>query len=1247
MKPFLLLLLLFITCPLLSQQLTVLTTDTSNYPNIKAKLFLLDQNGQSKGIQNRNEIEVTENGSKRQVLSLKCTPAPPPTSISSVLVVDISGSMKNKGNMSIAKRSALLWVNSLRLGPSECGVVSFDHSTYSNQGLTVSKELLYTAINTLRPIGGTDYNAALLNPNAGIAMVSKGRNKKVIVMLTDGLGGADTEKIIQKTKAENVVIYVVTLRINTPSNLKEIATETGGKYFSNINNEQEAAAAYMTILSEVSGLQTCEIEWRSEAECGSRQRNVNIQIPSLSLQDSTRYYPTEESIQKVVVVPQYINFGNREVGKTFDTTITITAIRGRSTITDIIGENEDFEFDPNNLTIEEGRTAKIKVRYKPKSTTQTWGSYTVVNSLCPIAITLVGGTAVKKDDSLIVVSPNGGETFRIAYDTIIRWSGISPNEKVMIEFSNDGGNTWELLTNSATGGEFKWKKVSGPKSTNCLIRISRHSDKNERRSWIYNNNKDWVTEVSWSPDGSQVASAGFDSHIYLHNAYSGELDLQLVGHYSPLWDLDWSPKGDKLASVGSDGTVRIWDTRTGKELKKYENFTCINNLDEVEATATSWHPSQNVVVIGTLEFCTLFLNLDDGTIRKLKIPINSGLYQFSPDGKYFYFAHKDDADNKRYVLVYDFETLSLVSTIDNGFNTLASISWREDNTLRINSRMSTNFIYTVFDPLTGVIIRTWTLQGYHQTGIVSPDEKYIAYVGPPTWVQGYISFVKEIETEKIVFQSPVSLESTFVIEWSKDSKVVAFGCWDFLVKLFSLEQTSLQEDISDTTFTVNNTEIANVSNVNLGEILVNTQIDTMVSRILWSNSSLPTRIDTIWYEGSTNIKMMHNHKFPLFLGLNDSISIEFRFQPTFEGSYGGRVFFKSNEKLYYTGGYMNNNTTFINVNGVGIRERMQIETKSIDFGTIELGTVKDVLDEYVLYNNSSRSLTLTGIQLEDPNKESFEILTTGFPITLPLFAEYRMDVRYKPVRSGPVTSRLKFIADDPSSPVYIMLTGNATSPGEVLLYTEHHQGKAGTKHEVPIKIAGRVMDQALFQETISMDLGYNPSTLLPIGTTGLYYDDTTSLIGKNPLAFRTGTISTQNFTAGLGNRETSPLNLFSIKMPEGIEYYTDFGTFTLLGLCKEGGTRLLNVEPTVGNFGLVVTIHGNQIEIVAETRERGKFDIEFYSLQGQKLHTSSQTINEEQYIISNVDITNFATGSYFIVAKSATMQKTYQINIIR
>ncbi len=89
------------------------------------------------------------------------------------------------------------------------------------------------------------------------------------------------------------------------------------------------------------------------------------------------------------------------------------------------------------------------------------------------------------------------------------------------------------------------------------------------------------------------------------------------------------------------------------------------------------------------------------------------------------------------------------------------------------------------------------------------------------------------------------------------------------------------------------------------------------------------------------------------------------------------------------------------------------------------------------------------------------------------------------------------------------------------------------------------------------------------------------------------------------------------------------------------------MEPTVGNFGLVVTIHGNQIEIVAETRERGKFDIEFYSLQGQKLHTSSQTINEEQYIISNVDITNFATGSYFIVAKSATMQKTYQINIIR
>jgi hypothetical protein len=258
-----------------------------------------------------------------------------------------------------------------------------------------------------------------------------------------------------------------------------------------------------------------------------------------------------------------------------------------------------------------------------------------------------------------------------------------------------------------------------------------------------------------------------------------------------------------------------------------------------------------------------------------------------------------------------------------------------------------------------------------------------------------------------------------------------------------------------------------------------------------------------------------------------------------------------------------------------------------------------------------------------------------------------MDVRYKPVRSGTVSSRLKFLADDPSAPAYINLTGTATSPGEILLYTESHEAFPGVTKEIPVKIAGRVRDQTFFEQSMSLDFGYNPSVLAPIGNQGTIYDDTTSLLSMANIPFKLGTIGTHTAKAGLGNREHSPLSLHNITIPAGIEYYTDFGTFSLLGLCKDGGTRLLQIEPSQIEGALFATIHNLVLEVVAETRERGIWTIELYSMQGQKLYSYSTTIAEERYLQTEFDISKLASGGYLLVATSPTMQKSHPISIIR
>ncbi len=1247
MKTIVFLLSFFFATTLYSQQLTVLTTDTSAYPIVRAKLFLLDNNGISKTLQSRNDIEVLENGSKRQVLSLTCTPAPPPIDLSSVLVVDVSGSMIGNANMTIAKKAALLWIHSVRLGPSECGVVSFDNMTYSNQGLTVSKGLLATAINGLEPRGGTNFNAALLDKNAGIDMVSKGRNKKVIVMLTDGLGQADIPTIKARALAENVTIYVVTLRMKTPESLQEIATATGGLFFDDITNEQEAATAYMTILAIASGMQTCTIEWTSAAECGANQRNVTIQIPELDLRDSIRYFPTEESIQRIVVSPQYLNFGDREIGRSYDTTITITAINGSSTISNISGTNGEYTFQPTNFTLQSGKPQKVTVRFTPTSSTFSWGNFTVENTLCPASVVVAGGSVTNKNDKIVVMSPNGGEYFQMDKDTVIQWSGVPPTEPVMIEYSNDGGTSWTLLTGYGIGGEYKWMGIKGPKSKNCLIRISRYPERKVRKSHVFEQHQDWVIRVHWNKEGSKLASMGMDNFVMLSDVYTGETK-KLLGHQFQVYDASWSPNSEKIATTGFDKTMRIWDTKTGQELQKITNLTTDDPTVKVDPRLVAWNPQRNVILILTTQNWLQRLNLDDGSAIRMKFPSNAGVFKWSPDGQYFYIAYVDNTDNKLYLKIYNDANFQLINTIVDDDYRYTQSEWTEDNTLRVVKTSFSDCSYVVYEPFTGNQIRKWTIQGRYEIGAVSNDEQYVAYRQADPNGFGYHNFVKEIATDKIVYTSRTK-EPSRHIQWTSDSKVVAFGDMDAKVKVFSLENTPFQQDTSDSLFEVTPALVQPVPIVDLGKVVVGTQQDYPNTSVMWGTTPLFARIDSIWLENPWGvISMHHQYKFPLYVNENEPINLEFRFAPTVDIPYGATLKFLGKEKIYLSnGGVAVNNIYDIPVRGQGVRDRLQIATNDIDFGTIELGDQKDVLNEYVLYNNGSRALTLTGVEIADPNAESFQVLTNNFPVTIPGYSQYRMDVRYKPVRSGTVSSRLKFLAEDPSAPAYINLTGTATSPGEILLYTENHEAFPGATKEIPVKIAGRVRDQTFFEQTISMDFGYNPTVLAPIGNQGTIYDDTTSLLSMTNIPFKIGTIGTHNVKTGLGNREHSPLNLHNITMPAGIEYYTDFGTFSLLGLCKKGGTRLLNIEPTNGALSLVASLVGNMLEVLAETRERGIWTIELYSLQGQKLHSYSTTIAEERYLHTEFDITDLASGGYVLVASSPTMQKSHPISIIR
>ena len=69
-----------------------------------------------------------------------------------------------------------------------------------------------------------------------------------------------------------------------------------------------------------------------------------------------------------------------------------------------------------------------------------------------------------------------------------------------------------------------------------------------------------LTDVAWSPDGAQLASAAefTDNAVRMWDA-STALELHaLIGHTDEVNCVAWSPDGARLASGGDDGTVRVW-----------------------------------------------------------------------------------------------------------------------------------------------------------------------------------------------------------------------------------------------------------------------------------------------------------------------------------------------------------------------------------------------------------------------------------------------------------------------------------------------------------------------------------------------------------------------------------------------------------------------------------------------------------------------------------------------------------------
>jgi WD40 repeat protein len=78
---------------------------------------------------------------------------------------------------------------------------------------------------------------------------------------------------------------------------------------------------------------------------------------------------------------------------------------------------------------------------------------------------------------------------------------------------------------------------------------------------------DYVIDLAWSPEGTQLAAASAAGPVALFAARDGAKQHSLPGHENGTNALAWQPAGAAsalLATGGQDGAVKFWDVRAGQ-----------------------------------------------------------------------------------------------------------------------------------------------------------------------------------------------------------------------------------------------------------------------------------------------------------------------------------------------------------------------------------------------------------------------------------------------------------------------------------------------------------------------------------------------------------------------------------------------------------------------------------------------------------------------------------------------------------
>ena len=216
-------------------QIRITQVDTSRFPQVTVYVSVTNAAGEPLPV-NPNQIQIFENGELMQPGQVSGSGAIGP--LTTLLVMDVSGSMFDAGKLTAAKAAAQAYIEQMRPG-DQAGLLIFNTVVNYRQAITTDRNALIQALDALDARGDTTMFDALAQAGQILQPVS---GRKAIIVLTDGLDNRSkttADEVIQAIGAGGMSIS--TIGLGDPSKLginsgldeavlKSLAARAGGVY---------------------------------------------------------------------------------------------------------------------------------------------------------------------------------------------------------------------------------------------------------------------------------------------------------------------------------------------------------------------------------------------------------------------------------------------------------------------------------------------------------------------------------------------------------------------------------------------------------------------------------------------------------------------------------------------------------------------------------------------------------------------------------------------------------------------------------------------------------------------------------------------------------------------------------------------------------------------------------------------------------------------------------------------------------